>query len=297
MKKIYLKTFQIAFLLLVALFIGKVISTNWQEIAKYKWSLNFPYLVLSFLLLLVHAVSLSIAWQQLVLLIGGKLSIRTAYKITVLSAIARYLPGGIWDHVGKFTLAKKEYGIEGKCAFLSVVLNIVLSVLTAVIVFLLSLIFFSRYQNLKLLPYLATLIPLGLVAIYPPLLERVVNFVLPKLGRRRLELPFSYLQILKSTVWFFLSWAAIGSSLFFLIYAFSPVNVSFLPAIIGIFAISWVVGFLTPIAPTGAGVREASLILLLGALVPMPIAIISALSSRLLIIGGDLVSAAIGAKL
>jgi uncharacterized membrane protein YbhN (UPF0104 family) len=49
-----------------------------------------------------------------------------------------------------------------------------------------------------------------------------------------------------------------------------------------------VIGFLTPIAPNGAGVREASLIFLLGAILTLPVAIISALSFRLLIIARDL---------
>lgn len=297
MNKRFLKSLQIAFLILMTLLIGRVIYRNWQEISKYEWSLNLPYLALSFLLLLIHVVFLSISWQRLVLLIGEELSIKASYKITALSAVARYLPGGVWDHVGKFALAKKEYGLEGKRVFLSVVLNVILLVFAAVIIFLLSLISYSGYQNLKFLPYCIALIPFGLAAVYPPLLEKVMNFALSKLGKQRLELPFSYPQVLKTTRWFFLSRITVGTSVFFLICAFSPIRIALLPVVIGIYAISWVVGFLTPIAPNGAGVREASLILLLGAVIPLPVAVVSALSFRLLIIARDVVSAAIGAKL
>jgi len=295
--KIWFKAAQALLFLLLVFFIGRLIYRNWQEITRYGWSLNFFYLALTFFLLLIQLVPHSIAWQRLVLLTGEKLSIRSGFRIMVLSAIGRYLPGGIWDHVGRFTLAKREYGLEGKRVFLSVVLNIVLNVLAAVVVFLLSLLLFSEYQNLKFLPYCTAIIPLGFIIIYPPLLEKLINIVLPRLGKQKLELPFTYLEILRSTSWFFLSWMIIGSALFSLIYAFSPTRIALLPVVSGIYAISWVVGFLTPIAPNGAGVREASLILLLGAVIPLPVAIVSTLSFRLLIITRDLVSAAIGAQL
>lgn len=296
-KKIWFKIVQIILLFLIAFFIGQLIYKNWREITKYDWSLNFHYLAFTFSLLLIQLAPHSVAWQRLVLLTGEKLSIKASLRIIVLSAIGRYLPGGIWDHVGKFALAKREYGLEGKRAFLSVVLHIVLVVLTAFVTFLLSLLLFSEYQSLKFLPYCSVLVPLGFVVIYPPLLEKLINIILPRLGKQRLELPFTYLEILKSTFWFFLSWIVIGSALFCLIYAFSPIRISLLPVVIGIYAISWAVGFLTPIAPNGAGVREASLILLLGAVIPLPVAIVSALSFRLLIITRDVASAVIGAKL
>lgn len=296
-KKPWFKITQIILLSLVAFFIGRLIYKNWQEITRYDWSLNFSYLAFAFSLLFIQLVPHSIAWQRLVLLTGEKLLIKSSFRIIVLSAIGRYLPGGIWDHVGKFALAKEEYGLEGKRTFLSIILNIVLVVLTAVVVFLLSLLFFSEYQSLKFLPYCIALVPLGFVAIYPPLLERLINIVLPRLGKQKLELPFTYLEILKSTFWFFLSWAIVGTALFSLIHAFSPIRIALLPVVVGIYSISWVVGFLTPIAPNGAGVREASLILLLGAIVPLPVTIVSTLSFRLLIIARDVVSAAIGAKL
>jgi len=297
MDKRLLKFFQIAFLVLIGLLIGRIIYENWQEITKYEWSLNLPYLIPSFLLLLIHSALLATAWQRLVLLTGERLSLRASYKITVLSAFARYLPGGIWDHVGRFALAKKEYGLEGKHVFLSVVLNIVLTVFAGVAIFLLSLLSFSNYPNLRFLSWSLIFIPLGLVILYPPLLKKTMNFILSKLGKEQLKLSFSYPQILKTTFWFFLSWVIIGFSFFLLICAFSVIDLSLLPAIVGIFAISWVIGFLTPIAPNGAGVREASLILLLGTVIPAPLAIVSALSFRLLIIAGDITSAAIGAKL
>jgi hypothetical protein len=294
---IWFKASRIFLLLLIAFFIGKTIDSNWEEIKGYPWDLDLWFLLLSLLIIFLHNLTLSIAWQRLVILTGEKLSVKAALRITTLSAVARYLPGGVWGHVGKFALAKRDYGLEGKRTFLSVVLHLVFAVLTAVITFLASLIFFSSYQDLKFLPYLTALIIPGLIIIYPPLLEKMLNLVLRKLKKEELEIPFSYSQILKSTLWFFSNWLMVGAALFALINAVSPTNITLFPAIAGIYAVSWAVGFLTPLAPNGAGVREASLIVLLGAAIPPPVAIISTISFRLLIVTRDVLSALIGTRI
>jgi hypothetical protein len=52
------------------------------------------------------------------------------------------------------------------------------------------------------------------------------------------------------------------------------------------------VGFLTLFAPNGLVVREGILILLLGWQLPVPVAVISALSSRLWLLAGELIGLA-----
>ena len=55
------------------------------------------------------------------------------------------------------------------------------------------------------------------------------------------------------------------------------------------FAISWVVGFITPGAPAGLGVRETIMILILTSFIGEPSAAFVALISRLVVTLGDLV--------
>jgi glycosyltransferase 2 family protein len=56
----------------------------------------------------------------------------------------------------------------------------------------------------------------------------------------------------------------------------------------GAFAGAWCIGFLLVVAPAGAGVREAALILLLGAATSRPQATVISVVSRLLFVVADL---------
>lgn len=295
-KKVLLKVFQILLLSLILYFISLLIYKNWQQIINYQWSIKPKTLFSSFIVLLIPILIQAKAWSKLIGITGIELPLKTAYKINTISNLTKYIPGGFWDHVSKFALAKK-YKLEGKRTFLSIILSIVLSVLTGIIIFFLSLLFFSKYTNLKFIPYFTILILLGFAAIYPPILQKILDFILPKLGKQKLKLSFTYTEILISSFWYFLSWIMVGSALFLLIRSLTFIDISLLPAIIGAYAISWVIGFLTPIAPNGAGVREVSLIFLLDTIIPRQVAIVSALSFRILIILRDLVSAVIGSRL
>ena len=61
----------------------------------------------------------------------------------------------------------------------------------------------------------------------------------------------------------------------------------------GAFAVAFAGGLLLALAPAGAGVREAALLLLLGSTVTVPVAAVIAVVSRLLFIVGDLAWSAV----
>jgi len=66
--------------------------------------------------------------------------------------------------------------------------------------------------------------------------------------------------------------------------------------VVGAFALAWVVGFLVVIAPAGAGPREAALVLALAPVMDAPDALVLALVSRVLMMAGDGLVAAVSAS-
>jgi hypothetical protein len=245
---------------------------------------------------MLHHLILSVRWQKTIALTGEHLNLKETYKINSLSLLARYAPGGIWDYVGKFALAKKR-GLGGQNILLSLYLNVLLTILSGVVVFLMSLLFFSNLQQLQLITISIVLLSVTLVLLHPKLLEKLLNLIFKLIKRQKMRIDFSYSDIIKASTWFVAGWVVVGTSFFMLISSFSTLETSIMPKVIGIFAISWIVGFLTPIAPNGVGVREATLTLLLKQIMPLPLALVSSIGFRLLIIFGDLVSAGIGSRL
>ena len=57
--------------------------------------------------------------------------------------------------------------------------------------------------------------------------------------------------------------------------------------ITSLFALSWVIGFLTPWAPSGLGIREGLLYWLLQSFVTAPLAMVAAVATRLITILED----------
>ncbi len=80
---------------------------------------------------------------------------------------------------------------------------------------------------------------------------------------------------------FILTWLLGGISTYFLFASVYSLDITQLPAIVGIVSLSWVVGFVSFIAPSGLGFREATMTFLLAFIVPAPIAALLAIVARL----------------
>jgi hypothetical protein len=81
---------------------------------------------------------------------------------------------------------------------------------------------------------------------------------------------------------------ATGLSHFLLMRAFyASLSLQHLAGITSAVALSWVAGFLAPWAPSGIGVRDGLLALLLQAYIPTPVVMLVVVASRLLIVFED----------
>ena len=72
-----------------------------------------------------------------------------------------------------------------------------------------------------------------------------------------------------------------GSGFFLLCAGFYPVSWHNMLPFAGIFSLSWVIGFLAFITPSGLGVREGAMALLLAPFIPAPFPAIIALAAAL----------------
>jgi uncharacterized membrane protein YbhN (UPF0104 family) len=67
-------------------------------------------------------------------------------------------------------------------------------------------------------------------------------------------------------------------------------NASIIPSVLGLFILSWLIGFIMPGAPAGIGIRETMLVVVLGGLISPDMLVFSAVVLRLISIIGDVVS-------
>ncbi|NLE76965.1 MAG: hypothetical protein GX605_09465, partial [Chloroflexi bacterium] len=135
---------------------------------------------------------------------------------------------------------------------------------------------------------LALLVPLALAALYPPVIQRLLNRLLGLLGRPAIRLELGYRQVLALYGLHLLARLVVGLGFFLFARALHPFPWSALPALIATFAGAWVVGFAVFFVPLGLGVREGVMTSLLTLFCPLPVATAIALGFRVWVALRDL---------
>jgi uncharacterized membrane protein YbhN (UPF0104 family) len=193
--------------------------------------------------------------------------------------MAAFLPGSVWHVVGRVYLAERE-GVPRMAATLSVVLETVLILMSALVVGSLSLISWPDPPWWAVAGGAAVLL---VVVGRPQVVLWAANRVLTSLGRRTLDIALTSGDVLRLMWPFALNWLAFGVMFFLIVASLYPsVPLFYLPVVTGIFTAAWVGGYLAVFVPQGWGVREFIIVTLLAAVgVPAPVATAAALLSRL----------------
>jgi uncharacterized membrane protein YbhN (UPF0104 family) len=233
--------------------------------------------------------------------VGAHLPLRPATRIWFLSAVVRYVPGNIWQPLS-MTLQCERRGIAPEATLTSVLFYQVLTLLGASPI---AAIYFGVTGNWGLLTgplhaWTPLLVGLGLAPIVvfvvrPAWLIEIVNWLLAKLKRPPLALNLTradavVVLLLAAVDW--LLWGACFAALTFALEAFPPAEILQLaPHLVAGYAIAYVVGIVSLITPSGLGVREGALYLLLAPLVGGGVVAVAAIAMRLWVTLGELLAA------
>ncbi len=286
---------QITVIGLIFAFLLRNLYSSWNQISAYDWSLDYPAFAIACSLMLLASSFYAYLWKLILVRLGNPLSYRKGFRIFFLSQLGRYIPGKIWGILGLVYLSGRE-GITQAVSGASMILQLILQVVSGVMLFVLTLPFWKEIPAWSGLYAVLLFFPLGLLLLHPTFLGRGLNFALRLVGQRPVDLNWGYGYLLGQLALWGSFWIIQGLASYHLIKAISNSPPPF-PVVTGIFAIAWVVGFVSLLTPSGLGVVEGTLTLLLGFYLPLYMATIIALLSRLLRTAGDLIYAAIAWKL
>jgi hypothetical protein len=218
-----------------------------------------------------------VLWQNTLLRLGSHMSIAKAIHIWFLSQIVRYAPGNVWHLLGRAYLTREE-GIPTQHLSLSMVFELMQTITAGLLVAALSLLFWPQQNVFGLWTLL--LIPSLVFYTWPQFLQYPLEWVLKRTGRSFSPMVLSRYDLFTLLPGYCLTWLFYGCGLYLVARSIYPLPISAFPAITGIFAIAWVVGFLSFITPSGLGVREGILGYLLSTLMPVPVALLLAVLAR-----------------
>lgn len=245
------------------IFFARHLINHIDMMPALRWN-GRTYLILfgSLAIYLLHLLLAAQGWRLILSALGSRVAFAATFPVFLISQFGKYIPGNIAHHLGRVGLAK-QIGLPIRTIVPSMFIELGILVSFGMLFFLT----FSPWGAANQLPEplaysMIALIVFGLPALLPRLYVRLLQ-LLPKKWQEVLpDIQFSPLTIFSILLLYPCLFLTLGG-IISLIGLFEFGKDGNLLAVSGIFAVSWLAGFLVPGAPAGLGIREAMLITLL----------------------------------
>lgn len=276
-------------------FLGYRLYKYWAILSTYSWEIHLAPLILSFLIYTLELGLATLAWNSIMGRLAGLSDLRKNMKIYWSANLGKLLPGTVWYIAGRAYLYEQE-GVAKTVTAMNSLLELILLVLAGAVVSLSFLPFLAAPQWLKNPLVLVAIIPIGLLLVHP----RTIGGLWRRIGRAEMPGALLWRDTLTWLATYAVIWVGGGLVLYCAINAFYALPLMQLPQVIGVWALSEMVTYVSLVSPSGLGIREVALSVLLGYYIPAPIAVVVALSVRIGLIVYEafwaLVALAVGAS-
>lgn len=261
---------------------------QWHDIHRALTRIGLPTSVLALVMVLGALICTMLVWRVLLAGLGSRLPVLTASRVLFVGQLGKYLPGSVWPVLAQMELAA-EHDVPRHRTGAASLITMGITLLSGLLVGLVTLPFTGGGFTQYWWAYLVA-IPL-VVCVYPPVLNRLLQFGFKILRRPSLDQPMTGRFIVASMGWSLISWIFYGLHIWVLMVRSGAHPLSALPLAIGAFAFAFAVGFVMILAPAGAGFREILLVAMLSPAVGPGAAAAITLVSRVATTCGDVIVA------
>jgi glycosyltransferase 2 family protein len=245
--------------LAVAILVGSLTYAArdiWPDAAPLIRNADPVDLLISMLLLAAYYLLFVVGWIWILRAFGIRLPYRFALQAEMLSMLAKYIPGGVWTPMARVFALRRFGYTDTPIVLASIALEAGLSALSGVLVLIASLPLVGVVDAPWILLGGFTLAVA--VLVHPTVFSVVASRLMRPLGAGRIP-SLRYGTTLMVLAYYALTWPLGGAALFFLLRAVgADPDPSSIPFLGGATAVGAIVAVLTVFAPSGLGVREAS---------------------------------------
>ena len=249
---------QLAVFAIVAYYVYVTVTSLLRGEGLDALRIDWLYLAGSVALLGLYYVMYAHSMALILRHLGDDVGLRDAFELNYVSALGKYVPGGVWHVVGRFAMAP-ALGVRRTHIVVTTVFENALGVVSGIIVAAAGL-GLGAADTIGI----ATWIPVAIVAssmvlMHPAIFGRVMQLGLRLMGREGEVPALTYPQIIGQVLYRALAWVVAGAA--FLLYRNAIVTdpVMSLGLYSGAYAAASIAGLLVLFAPGGIGVREAVL--------------------------------------
>jgi uncharacterized membrane protein YbhN (UPF0104 family) len=253
----------------VAIFywILKPIVRHWDLVKDHVWRQNWGLIALASVMFATFLFFRALTWRRILRGMGYKLPVAPATRIWATSELARYLPGAVWQVVGRVYLAR-PYGIRGSVTSTSQIFELAAFLLANLIVAV-SCLLVLGWRNLEgpariWLALAAALVPALLLALHPKVFYGIVGRVLTRLGKPQPVKRLGFRALLRLLFRSILMLLWQGVAIWLVVHDLLNLPLGKWWVVTGAYCLAWCAGFLAFWAPGGLGVREAVFIAAMG---------------------------------
>lgn len=279
----------IAFVGAAFLFLTVFVVQNLSELRAQEWTVRPVLLVLSLLVNIIAAFWSVGVWKLLLRGAGYDVPLGGLARIWFVSALGRYIPGKIWQFVGAVQIGRTT-GLPGAVTVTSLVANAFYFLVAAVLV--------SVYLlpaglgiDSAILAVVQWIAPVILILVHPAPLAAAFRIIGRLTGRDLSEWKGSWGDAVRIVILAIIGWGLTGCALYLFLLSLTPLPWTAVPAVIGMNAVSFIVGNMVFIAPAGLGAKEGALAVMLAAYMTAPGAALVAIAARLWTVAAEILPA------
>ena len=252
------KGIQAGLLVITLAFCAWALSAEWSKAGPLLANASPAYLALSFAIIAVYYLVFILGWIRMLEAWGIVVPYRVALQAEMVSMLAKYVPGGVWTPAAR-TLALRRYGgvTDTPTVLASILVEAGLSAISGVIVLVVSLAWVHGVN--APLPALIAFALLLTALLHPRVFRPLTNKILKPFGAHGIE-PLPFPLTLGLLLFYCGTWLIGGFAVYFMLRALgSEVGLATIPFLGGVSAFGAIVAVLAVFAPSGLGVREASM--------------------------------------
>ena len=273
---------QLAFLAALLAFLTWALRDVWADAAPRLRDADPVAVAIALAALTAYYLAFVVGWQAILRALGIHVSYAVALQAEMASMLAKYVPGGVWTPAARVVWLRKAGGVEATSVVVSsILLEAGLSAIAGVLVFLGGLLLVDG-ANAPLVPLLVfAAVVAGL--LHPRVFRAIAGRVFEPFGGA-VPPPLRWRTMLGLLAYYSLTWLMGGTAILFLLRSVGgDPPLAAIPYLGGVGAVGAIVAVLSILAPSGLGVREATMYGLMLAVAAEGVALGASVLNRLAI--------------
>lgn len=236
------------------------VARNWDEVKFRIVGMSWSRFLLASAMFAVFLFTFrATAWRWVLLGLGARLPVTAATRIWSISELARYLPGAIWQVLGRIYLVK-PYGVRGSVCSASQLLELIIFLLANMLLALACLVWFGikKFEGpaQNWLFGAMALVPVLLLLLHPRVLYRLLDRLMALLHKPPVPARIGFGGLVGLLLWSLLGLVWQSFAIWLLVREPLALPIAKWWVVGGAYALAWCAGFLAVWAPGGIGVRE-----------------------------------------